>query len=110
LEDNTQPGSRTQSVSVDVRPGIAGRGKSHAIQFELQPENSRRTLPADAPSWVQIGPFEATHIERNGNTVTAELAIPEDAAVGLFLDCHLEFGKGANPVVVKKNDVFRVVE
>ena len=98
------------AVIVVVRLGIAGRGKSHTIQFELQPENARRRIPAEAPSWVQIGPFEATHIERSGNTVTAKLDIPEDAAVGLFLDCHLEFGLGANPVVVKKNDVFRVVE
>lgn len=59
---------------------------------------------------MQIGPFDATKISREGNLVIAEIAIPEDAPVGILFDCHLEFGSGANPVVIKKNDVFRVVE
>jgi hypothetical protein len=99
-----------EQVVAAVRPGTAARGKTHSIQFELTPANSRRPLPTDKPSWVQIGPFDATKITRSGNVVTAEIAIAEDASVGVFFDCHLEFGSGANPFVVKKNNVFRVVE
>lgn len=110
LTDNTQPGTRMEQVIATVRPGTAARGKTHSIQFELTPENARRRLPADKPSWVQIGPFDATKIAREGNVVTAEITIPDDAPVGIFFDCHLEFGSGANPIAIKKNDVFRVVE
>ena len=108
LTDNTQPGTRMEQVIATVRPGTAARGKTHSIQFELTPENARRVLPADKPSWVQIGPFDATKIAREGNVVTAEITIPDDAPVGIVFDCHLEFGSGANPFVIKKNDVFRV--
>ena len=108
LTDNTQPGTRMEQVIATVRPGTAARGQTHSIQFELTPENARRVLPADKPSWVQIGPFDATKIAREGNVVTAEITIPDDAPVGIFFDCHLEFGSGANPFVIKKNDVFRV--
>jgi hypothetical protein len=60
---------------------------------------------------VQVGPFEATKIRREGNTVFAEVTIGEDAPVGLLLDAHIEFGKsGEGRVrVLKKNDAFRVV-
>ncbi len=111
LENNTQPGSREESIITAVLPGIAARGKTHSVIFELAPDNVHRDgLPADKPSWVQIGPFEAKSISRTGNTVTAEIEIPADASIGVFLDCHLEFGSGRRPVVIKKNDVFRVVE
>jgi hypothetical protein len=110
LTDNTQPGTRMEQVIATVHPGTAARGKTHSIQFELTPENSRRPLPTEKPSWVQIGPFEATKITRTGNVVTAEIKIPEDATVGVLFDCHLEFGDGAVPFVIKRNDVFRVVE
>jgi len=75
LVDNTQPGSHNLPVIASVRPGLAARGKTHSIQFELTPENSRRALPTDNPSWAQIGPFEASRISRDGNLVTAEFAI-----------------------------------
>lgn len=110
LADNTQPGTRLEQVISAVRPGTAARGKTHEIQFELAPANSRRPLPNDKPSWVQIGPFEASKISRVGNVVTAEIVIPDDASVGVLFDCHIEFGSGANPVVIKKNDAFRVAE
>jgi hypothetical protein len=42
--------------------------------------------------------------------VSAKIPIPEDASLGVWLDCHLEFGDGTNPVVIKRNDVFRVTE
>jgi len=54
--------------------------------------------------------FDATKISRLGNVVTAEFNIPEDAPLGVFFDCHLEFGSGANPIAIKKNDVFRVID
>ena len=110
IQDNTQPGTRMEQVIAAVRPGTAARGKTHSIQFELTPEDARRRLPADKPSWAQIGPFEATTITRDRNVVTAEIKIPDDAPLGILLDCHLEFGSGAHPIAIKKNDVFRVVE
>ncbi len=110
LVDNTQPGTRMEQVIAAVRPGNAERGKSHVIRFELTPENSRRALPTEKPSWVQIGPFEASKIEREANVVTAEITIPDDAAVGIVFDCHIEFGKNTYPFVIKKNGVLRVVE
>ena len=110
IENNAQPGTQQEPVIAAVRPGIAARGKKHSVLIELAPENARREgLPADKPTWVQLGPFEAKTISRTGNTVTAEIDIAADATVGVFLDCHLEFG-GKRPLVIKKNDVFRVVE
>jgi YHYH protein len=114
LIDNTQPGeNRMDKVIATVRPGTASRGKTHSIEFELKPENGvRRRVPNDKPNWVQIGPYEATSIKREGNTVTAEITIAEDAPVGVLLDCHIEFTENgrSGPIVFKKNDVFRVVE
>ncbi|MCY2984863.1 MAG: YHYH protein [Planctomycetota bacterium] len=114
LIDNTQQGeNRMDKVIATVRPGTASRGKTHSIEFELKPENGvRRRVPNDKPNWVQIGPYEASSIKREGNTVTAEITIAEDAPVGVLLDCHIEFtenGRGG-PIVFKKNGVFRVVE
>ncbi|MDZ4853122.1 MAG: YHYH protein [Pirellulaceae bacterium] len=110
IVDNTQPGSRIEPVIAAVRPGTAARGQKHRIHFDLSPEKSRRRLPTDTPTWVQIGPYEASKIERDGDSVVAEITIPADAPVGILLDCHIEFGSGAFPLVVKKNAVFRVVE
>jgi hypothetical protein len=70
-------------------------------------------MPPGAPSWVQIGPYEATAISREGNVVTIMLEIPEDAPLGVLLDCHLEFegaARGGRNRVYKRNDVLRVVE
>lgn len=113
LVDNTQAGeNRLDKALVAVRPGTASRGKTHSIQLELNPENSRRReLPAGNPSWVQIGPFEAKKISREGNIITVDVEIPNDSPLGVLFDCHVEFdGQGRPPVVYKKNDVFRVVE
>ena len=114
LIDNTQQGeNRMDKVIETVLPGTASRGKTHSIEFELRPENGvRRRVPNDKPNWVQIGPYEATSIKREGNTVTAEITIAEDAPVGVLLDCHIEFTENgrSGPIVFKKNDVFRVVE
>ena len=111
LIDNTQAGeNRMDKVITAVRPGIAKRGAKHSIQIELDPKaGRRRAVPEGVPSWAQIGPFEAKSINREGNTLTIELAIPADANVGVFLDCHIEFAseRGA-PITYKLNDAFRV--
>jgi hypothetical protein len=115
LIDNTQPGdSMVDKVITSVRPGAASRGKSHKIQFELDPSKAlRRPVPSGVPTWAQIGPFEAKSIEREGNVVTVEVDIPVESTLGVLLDCHLEFastGGRGGPVVFKKNYVFRVIE
>ncbi len=96
-----------------VTPGNAARGKTHTLRFELDP-STRGGLPEGVPTWVQIGPFEASQIERQGNTITAQITIADDAPIGVLLDAHIEFGKAgdANSDLVrvfKKSDAFRVV-
>lgn len=110
--DNTQPGTRMDGVISSIRPGNAVRGSKHTIQIELAPEKSRRLpVPEGKPTWVQIGPYEALEITRDNNVVSVSIDIPEDATVGVWLDCHMEFASpGGNrpPIVFKKNDAFRV--
>lgn len=115
IEDNTQKGeSKMDNVITTVRPGTASRGKTHQVQFELDPNKAiRRRLPDSSPTWVQIGPFEAKKISRDGNLVTAEIQVMDDSPLGVLFDCHIEFdsnGGRGGPIVFKKNDVFRVVE
>ena len=116
LQDNTQAGeNRMDKALVAVRPGTASRGQTHSIQLELNPDNAKRhAVPAGKPVWAQIGPFEAKKITRDGNVVTIEIDIPRDASVGVLFDCHLEFdspvGGRTQPIVYKKNDVFRVID
>ena len=114
IENNAQPGTRMDQVITSVRPGTASRGKTHELQIELTPANAQRgiSVPADKPSWAQIGPYEARKISREGNNVTVVIDIPDEATLGVLLDCHLEFEsqKGRPPVVFKKNEVFRVVD
>lgn len=113
ITNNAQPGNAYHQVIEVVRPGTASRGKKHDIQILLESgTNSRPPVPDTKPSWVQIGPFEARAISRNGKTITAEIEIPQDAAVGVLLDCHIEFDapNGDRPIVFKRNDAFRVVD
>ncbi|WP_010586622.1 YHYH protein [Schlesneria paludicola] len=113
IENNAKPGTTMNQVLASVRPGTASRGKTHTIQLELNAVTAtRHRLPDGKPSWVQIGPYEAKTISRQGNLVSAEIEIPSDATLGVLLDCHLEFtGQGGGrPTVFKKNDAFRVVE
>ncbi|MFO1065937.1 MAG: YHYH protein [Pirellulales bacterium] len=110
IVDNASGESKLSPVVVSVQPGTAARGSKHKIRIELDPSNSRRPLPQGKPDWVQIGPFEARSIEREGNVVTVEIEIDKDASVGVMLDAHLEFSVPGRRVVYKKNDAFRVVE
>jgi hypothetical protein len=115
LIDNTQEGdNRMDKVITSVRPGNAVKGSMHRIQMELDPSKAtRRPVPNNKPIWAQIGPFEAKSIERTDNVLTIEIQIPDDAPVGILMDCHIEFegpGGRGGPIVFKKNDVFRVVE
>lgn len=111
IENNTESGTRMDAVIAAVRPGTLSRGKSHTVQIELAPDEAkRRRLPDGDPSWVQVGPYEATKIARAGNILTVQLEIPEDATVGVLLDMHIEFGGDRQPTVFKKNDVLRVGE
>ena len=115
IKDNTQQGeNRMDKVITTVRPGMASRGKTLQVQFELDPNRAiRRRLPEGIPNWVQIGPFEARSISRVGNLVTTEIEVLDDSPLGVLFDCHIEFasnGERGGPIVFKKNDVFRVVE
>ncbi|MEI6240003.1 MAG: hypothetical protein WCR51_06415, partial [Planctomycetia bacterium] len=81
------------------------------VSIVLDPRHATRgPVPTGKPSWVQIGPYEATAIDRAGNTVTAEFEIPDDAALGVLLDCHLEFDLDGRTRAVKRNAVVGVVE
>ncbi len=111
IENNAKGESREGKAIKSVTPGNAERGKTHTLRIELVPDGGR--IPDGKPSWVQVGPFEATKVGRDGDTVTAEITIPKDASLGVLLDLHVEFeaaGGRGGPTVLKKNDVFRVVE
>ncbi len=115
IENNAEGQSRLDKVVSALHPATAARGKKVSVKIDLAPDQARRrnALPAGKPSWVQIGPYEALAINRKGNVVTAEIDIPQDAALGVALDCHLEFeNKNAEGgiLVFKKNDAFRVTE
>ena len=112
IKDNSQGESHQPRVIASLRPGSASPGKKHKLTIELAPEKANRTrVPEDKPEWIQIGPFEAVSIERDGNKIHVEIDIPEDAPAGVLMDCHIEF-KTANGTrtVFKSNDVFRVAD
>ena len=115
LVDNTEPGeSMVDKVITSVRPGTASRGKTHKLLLDLDPSKAiRHRVPSGIPNWVQVGPYEATSIQREGNLVSIEIQIPDNATLGTLLDCHIEFddrNTPRGPIVFKKNNVFRVVE
>lgn len=113
IEDNADRSFDRNFGIVSVTPGNARRGQTHTLRLALSPE-VRGGIPEGVPSWVQVGPFEASKISREGNTILAEVAIADDAPVGVLLDAHIEFGKAddlsrGGVRVLKKNDAFRVV-
>jgi hypothetical protein len=111
IEDNAEGASRLEGVIAEVRPGAVSRGGRRDVTIVLDPAAARQgPVPAEKPSWVQIGPHEAVAISREGDTVTATIDIPGDATLGVLLDCHLEFAAGGRTRAVKRNDVMRIVE
>lgn len=122
IENNAEGESIADPAIVAVRPGAVAPGGKRQVTIELDPRDGisprgagRRPgpMPEGPPSWVQIGPYEATAIDRAGNIVTVTLDIPADATLGVLLDCHLEFegaNRGGRNRVYKRNDVLRVVE
>jgi hypothetical protein len=111
IKNNAEGQTRLPAVIARVTPGTARRGAKHTVVLELDPSQvRRRPLPEGAPSWVQLGPWEATSITREGNRVSCQIEIPADASRGQLLDCHIEFGTGANPTAFKKSDVLRVID
>ncbi|HET6424488.1 MAG TPA: YHYH protein [Planctomycetaceae bacterium] len=113
IRNNAEGQSRLEPVIATVRPGTASRGKTHTVQLVLAPEKARRGVPNQKPAWAQIGPFEATKIDREGNVVSVTITIPDDSTVGVLMDCHIEFedpNERAGTLVFKKNDAFRVIE
>jgi hypothetical protein len=111
IENNAEGASRMEGVIAEVRPGAVPRGGRREITLVLDPTRATHgTVPPEKPSWVQFGPYEAGAITREGDTVTAVIDVPADAALGVLLDCHLEFEAGRRTRAVKKNDVLRIVE
>jgi hypothetical protein len=109
LQDNTQPGDKYGKIITSVKPGNLVSGQTHEVRIEFDPSATRRPIPEGAPSWLQIGPYEAQSFQREGNTIIAKISIPKDAAIGVWLDCHIEFGAERRPVVViKRNDAVRI--
>ncbi|MFM7036430.1 MAG: YHYH protein [Planctomycetaceae bacterium] len=109
IEDNSSGESRQPKVITGVLPGSALRGQKHQLTLILDPAKATRApLPDAAPDWVQIGPFEAASISRNGNEVQVTVSIPEDAPAGILLDCHIEFSTAGRRQVFKLNEAFRV--
>ncbi|HEY3966450.1 MAG TPA: YHYH protein, partial [Planctomycetaceae bacterium] len=114
IVNNSQGQSRLEGAIAAIRPGTASRDGKRSLTLELSTtRGGRRGIPSSKPAWVQIGPYEATQIERKGNNVKFEIDIPADAAVGVLLDCHIEFAGNESrggSIVFKKNDAFRVVD
>jgi hypothetical protein len=108
LQDNTEPGDKYGKIITSVRPGNLVRGKSYEIHIEFDSNAARRPIPEGNPNWVQVGPYEAKSIQRDGNTILAKINIPNDATIGVWLDCHIEFGSESRPLVIKRNDAVRI--
>jgi len=114
IVDNAAGESTLEPVIVEVLPGSVRPGGKRAVTLRLDPRAAGRGgLPEGNPSWVQIGPFEALSIERDGDLVRVEIDVPADAPLAVLLDAHVEFdgaGRRGRTRVFKRNDAFRVVE
>ncbi len=112
IEDNSSGESSQPKVIAAVRPANGKPGTKQKLEIELDPSQATRArVPEGTPDWVQVGPFEAVSIERAGNVLHVEIQIPDDATLGVLMDCHIEFKAANRPrAVFKRNDVFRVVE
>jgi hypothetical protein len=110
IVDNAEGTGRLGAAIRSVTPGTVERGRTHVIRIAL---DARAGIPDGKPTWVQLGPFEASKIDRQGDTVLAEIPIPKDASLGALLDGHIEFAAapgGGRVTVFKKNEVLRVVQ
>ena len=113
IRDNAEGASQLIAVISRIEPVTLKRNSRQLVTIHLDPEKAKRgVLPAGKPSWVQIGPCEASEIERSGNIVKATIDVPSDASIDVPLDFHIEFtGQSiARPEVFKKNNACRVVE
>ena len=112
IEDNSSGESSQPKVIAAVRPANGQPGTKQKLEIELDPTQATRVrVPEGTPDWVQVGPYEAVSIERKGNVLHVEIQIPEDATLGVLMDCHIEFkAADRHRAVFKRNDVFRVVE
>ena len=104
LKNNARGKSeRIGQVITKIAPRSANRGETVKMQMTLNPQRATRApVPRETPNWFQVGPYKGTNIRRRGNTVQAEIAIPEDAIVGIPLDCHIEFKTPRGHIVVYK--------
>jgi hypothetical protein len=109
IEDTAQPGDRFGGIFASIHPDTLAPGRVHSIRIEWNASASHRPLPDGTPTWVQFGPYEATSIQRMGNVISAEVRIPDDANLGSWLDCHIEYGPEKRPIVFKKNDAVRIL-
>jgi len=113
IQNNAEGESRLDKTIASIRPEKAQRGKTHSIQIELDPSQSRRPIPDGKPSWVQIGPYEAKAVTRDRNVIKVDIEIGEDANLEIPLDCHIEFedsNRAGDVFVIKKNEAFQVEE
>src|SRR5690606_24517645 len=63
---NAEGPNRDWRGIVRLTPGLAKRGSTVAVRIELDP----KVAPAGVPSWVQVGPFEASSVRREGDVAT----------------------------------------
>jgi len=112
IKDNAEGESNIEAVISRFTPGNLIKGTTAQVLIELQPDKIRRgKMPEGNPSWIQIGPYEALSMSREGNSIKAEFDIPEDANLGVLLDLHMEFEVPGRPIrVFKKNDAARVTK
>lgn len=113
IVDNAEGASRLGALIRSVAPGAVARGRSHTIRVVFATSAARGGIPVGKPSWVQFGPFEATKIDRQGDAILAEIAVPKDASLGVLVDVHIEFappGGRGRVTVFERNDVLRVVD
>ena len=111
IKNNTRGKSeRIGQVITNVSPRSAQPGETVKVQMTLSPQRAARApVPREAPNWFQVGPYKGKNIKRRGNSVQAEITIGKEAAVGIPLDCHIEFKTPrGHTVVYKKDDAFTI--
>ena len=110
IQNNTRGTSdRIGGVITSITPASANRGSTVKVEINLAARVARPPVPREAPNWFQVGPYKGKNIKRRGNSVQAEITIGKEAAVGIPLDCHIEFKTPrGHTVVYKKDDAFTI--